>query len=348
MKSKSYTIYDVRSGKIESITYNKKSAEVVNLAGKTRKTLNLSWTDPLTGRESELCIDSGSGERLKLNHSGLFQFELADVSVVKEFGQFDWDDVLFVKTNKSIENIHGIDQMKTRAELHTEPAVKFSDLNFGGQTFKGRISDGHIEGEFEVTCQKYRGQNAPAFPAKLISGIEHKQYLAPGRMIESDDAILISHAKEITAGSADVWEAINRIASWVGENISGLASGSARDTFDSRKGLCGEKSRLVAAFCRAMGIPARVVWGALYTREYGGSFGNHAWNEVYIHGQGWVAIDATIGEYDYLNSGHIRLGVMETPMVVINFEKIDILSYRMQNQEQTVVSGTQSASKEEF
>jgi len=153
------------------------------------------------------------------------------------------------------------------------------------------------------------------------------QYLRPGIRIESDDPVLSGKAEEITAGSGNRWDAACRIARWVGDNISGLASGSARETYDSRRGLCGEKSLLTAAFCRAVGIPARVVWGYMYTLEYGGSFGQHAWNEVYMDSAGWIPLDATIGEYDYVDSGHIRLGILVKPGIRIDEGRIQILDY---------------------
>ena len=86
---------------------------------------------------------------------------------------------------------------------------------------------------------------------------------------------------------------------------------------------------LLAAFCRSVGIPARVVWGCLYTLEYGGSFGHHAWNEIYMGEAGWIPVDATIHEHDYVDSGHIRIGILHTRQTVINFKEMEILDYRI-------------------
>ena len=86
---------------------------------------------------------------------------------------------------------------------------------------------------------------------------------------------------------------------------------------------------LLAALCRASGIPARVVWGCVYTPEYGGSFGHHGWNEVYVGEAGWVPVDATMHESDYVDSGHIRLGVLKTQFTVINFREMKILNYAL-------------------
>ena len=77
----------------------------------------------------------------------------------------------------------------------------------------------------------------------------------------------------------------------------------------------------------ASGIPARVVWGCVYTPEFDGSFGHHGWNEVYVGEAGWIPIDVTMHESDYLDSGHIRLGVLLTNSTLINYREMKILDY---------------------
>jgi len=70
--------------------------------------------------------------------------------------------------------------------------------------------------------------------------------------------------------------------------------------FDSKRGFCGHYASAFAALMRAAGIPARVVTG-----YQGGTFNRfanywilrqsdaHAWDEVWIQGQGWLRIDPT-------------------------------------------------------
>jgi len=66
----------------------------------------------------------------------------------------------------------------------------------------------------------------------------------------------------------------------------------------------------------------------LYTPEYGGSFGHHAWNEVFMGEAGWIPIDVTIHETDYVDSGHIRFGVLKTRQTQINSWKMEILTFK--------------------
>jgi transglutaminase/protease-like cytokinesis protein 3 len=76
---------------------------------------------------------------------------------------------------------------------------------------------------------------------------------------------------------------------------------SALETLKSEKGKCAGYSRLVAAFCRSIGIPAKVVEGMVLTSKEVGQGWNsvdfkappaHAWNEVWAEGR-WITLDAT-------------------------------------------------------
>ena len=61
--------------------------------------------------------------------------------------------------------------------------------------------------------------------------------------------------------------------------------------------------------CRAVGIPARVVFGLVYVEEFLDRkhvFGGHAWTEARI-GDKWFGLDATRSPNGY-GVGHIILG----------------------------------------
>jgi tetratricopeptide (TPR) repeat protein len=119
----------------------------------------------------------------------------------------------------------------------------------------------------------------------------------------------------------------------VGKEIAGAVPGgsSAINTLRIREGECGSHSRLLAAFCRAVGIPSRLAVGCLYSPWYGGSFGQHAWTEVYMgENVGWIMVDATILEFDYVDAGHIKLGELTT----FYPESMEILEYRIGNEKE--------------
>jgi hypothetical protein len=67
---------------------------------------------------------------------------------------------------------------------------------------------------------------------------------------------------------------------------------SPKQTFETRKGVCIDYSRLYALMARAAGLEVEVVTGLGYDGR--GSYGPHAWNEVYLsEEQQWVPLDTT-------------------------------------------------------
>ncbi len=268
--------------------------------------------------------------RLKMitpNHISIY---LSDESVIGKIKTGNWDAIFFTQTNESIKDIRSISYMKVKAELEIFPPASMEDLKLLGQDFKGKTDEERIEGVFIISHEKYEGQNAPPFPMKTDTYKNLQPYLEAADMIESDDPVLIALAKETTKGSKKNWEAALSLSRWVALNIEGsILGGTARETYDTKSGLCGPQSMLMTALCRAAGIPARSVWGCLYTTEYGGSFGHHAWNEVFMGEAGWIPFDVTIHETDYIDSGHIRLGVLDTRQTLINSWKMEILDFRL-------------------
>lgn len=64
------------------------------------------------------------------------------------------------------------------------------------------------------------------------------------------------------------------------------------DTFHSKRGVCIDFSRLYAVMARSVGLDVKVVTGLGYDGQ--GSYGPHAWNEVYLSEKGkWVPLDST-------------------------------------------------------
>jgi len=215
-----------------------------------------------------------------------------------------------------------------------------ASLNLPGQRFTGEVRENRVEGVFEMEPRRYDGTGAPAFPATNRPD-SLAPYLEAEGFIQSEDSVLIREAHRITDGAQDAWEAARRLSRWVAENIDYAIPGgtTARRTFDTRSGECGSHSFLLAAFCRAVGIPARVVWGCMYGPSFGGAFGQHAWNEVHMGAAGWVPVDATAHEIDYIDGGHIRVGVYQSTVTALNPVRAEVLDYRLEP------SGTEAISE---
>ena len=138
----------------------------------------------------------------------------------------------------------------------------------------------------------------------------------PTRFLQSDHEQLIDLARRAVGDTQDAAEAVKRIEAFVAEYIENrnlsVGYASAAEVAASKQGDCSEFAVLTAAMCRAVGIPARVVVGVAYVRDFGGhqGFGGHAWAQAYV-GDKWVGLDAAFkgagrGGYD---AGHIALAV---------------------------------------
>ncbi len=330
LMSKRYRILDLLDRNVQDVTYTRASREVVRLAGRTWPAVVLDSFNHSTGLKIRLWISEKDGLALKAEGPRSMS-SLADKSVLGKLRRVNMDNHILAKAGVSIADIPALAFMKVRASL--EPvgnAIPPESLNVPGQTFKGTAVDNRIEGIFEVRHDKYDGRNAPPFPPNFGPQPQLRPFLAPEDFIESDDPVLVKKARELTAGAKDSWEATKRLSRWVGEEIGYDIPGgtSARNTYDIREGECGAHSRLFTAFSRAVGIPARVVWGFIYISTLGGSLGQHAWNEVYMGKAGWIPIDTTAREFDYVDSGHIRLGILCSAHIAWNPKKIEILDFR--------------------
>ena len=334
LNERSYEIFEVREQAVQRSTYTRAGAETLELAGKRYDTIVLERLNHSTGLKLRLWLDPSGGTMVKVNAAGTRTSYLADSNVVKKIEVANLDENLIAKVGVAIPDIHGISRMKVRARI--EPTglwVTPESLNVTGQRFTGSVEENLVDGIFEIQLARYDGSSAPPFPADYGGDETLREYLEPSDMVESDDPALAAKAFQITAGSADSWEAARRLARWVAENIDYAipGGGTARKTFEIRAGECGAHSFLFAAFCRAVGIPARVVWGCMYVPTHGGGFGQHGWNEVYMGEAGWIPLDTTAMEIDFADSGHIRLGEVQSMTIGLNPIEMELLEYEMRD-----------------
>jgi transglutaminase-like putative cysteine protease len=117
---------------------------------------------------------------------------------------------------------------------------------------------------------------------------------------------LAALAREVTAGSADGWEAARRLSAWLSREMTYtrvLDRTTALDPLDEflfvrRSGNCEYFAAALAVMARTLGIPARVVNG--FQRGEWNPYGRyymirlrdaHSWVEVFVDGAGWVTLD---------------------------------------------------------
>lgn len=142
--------------------------------------------------------------------------------------------------------------------------------------------------------------------------------MQPNRFLQSDHKQIIDLARRAVGDTKDTAEAVRKIEAFVAEYITnkGLSVGyaTATEVAANRQGDCSEFAVLTAAMCRAIRIPAQVVVGIAYVKNFAGlqdCFGPHAWVQAYIGAESgkWVGLDAAfksagLGGY---GPGHIAL-----------------------------------------
>ena len=136
--------------------------------------------------------------------------------------------------------------------------------------------------------------DAPLTPVELLPD-GALQFLLPSRYCPSD--LMSEQARQIVAGLDCGYAQVEAIRAWINRNIEyryGVsdASTDAHGTLEAGIGVCRDFSHVGISFCRALGIPARMVVGYLHQLD---PMDLHAWFEAYVNGV-WYTFDATQSE----------------------------------------------------
>jgi len=153
------------------------------------------------------------------------------------------------------------------------------------------------------------GQNIKQFADNFMNGnvqiIKYFNGMTLDEAIESTDDI-DAMAVELTKDQKTDRKKAYAIYKWISQNVKydnekavmisedprGIESGS-KVAFYTGKGICFDYSCLFISMCRAAGLKVRLITGLAYS---GVSWGDHAWNQVYLADEGrWINVDATFG-----------------------------------------------------
>lgn len=133
-------------------------------------------------------------------------------------------------------------------------------------------------------------------------------YLMPQERVDSDDAEIISKAKELTEDIVSDYKKAQAIFEFINLNLeyvedSAFANKGSKSALKNMKGVCEEFATLFVAMCRAVDIPSRVIEGyrmQYIEVDYSGEkvkekkLDNHAWAEIYLQDFGWVPVEPTV------------------------------------------------------
>jgi hypothetical protein len=242
------------------------------------------------------------------------------ISCPKEFALGNNDvaeviDRMFVKSPVSLDDLGSA----TSIAYTLKPV---NDANFVIPTTDNQKAERLPDGRMLLVVRPVKPGPGGTFPyrgrdPRLLEATQ------PTRFLRSDDKRIVALARQAVGDTKDAADAARRIESFVARYITiknlSVGQASAVEVAESRQGDCSEFAVLTAALCRAVGIPAQVVAGIAYVRDFAGmeGFGAHAWTQVHLGGdepgQGgqWVSLDAAFqssgrGGYD---AGHIALAV---------------------------------------
>ena len=323
-------VYVPDSRQLQSLQFVRGPIRQVEVSGTSRECVQ--WR--LEVANMSLYVDAASGEFVKMelpaqqtsitladaNTDKLAQKAQAEEVLARHFKQIEtgFDDYMKVSYLKAEVDVQVIGESASNPE---------SILTTVMQDFSGRKEQDRITGEFVVRSRQYDGADAPPFPSSESAGNELDAWLAASTFIECEDPEIAGKAAELVQGAKTRWDATLRVCRWVEREIRYEIADtpSARLALDKKSGDCGPHSTLSVALLRASGIPAKLVGGLLYTPTFGGSFGQHAWIEVYMGSDGWIPLDPTTGEFESINATHIKLfeglgGVLPQTVQVVAFE----------------------------
>lgn len=280
-----------------------------------------------------------AGEILKLHTPGVEQLAYRTTReralAASSSPQLDLGTSTLIRLNAPIEHPHSTKLVRYRVELADgNPA----DVIPAGITQSVRSLGPHVA---EVTVRSVVPAAATFGPAPQARSDAPPAPAdsQPSELVESDDPLVKSLAREAAGNEADAWRTCTKLERFVHERIRvknfTQALSSAAETARRREGDCTEHAVLLAAMARAQNIPARVAMGLVYVPSQ--ALGFHMWTEVFV-GDEWVPLDATLGQGG-IGAAHLKLAQssLSGPGALAGFLplaqvlgrlKVEVLSYQ--------------------
>jgi transglutaminase-like putative cysteine protease len=180
------------------------------------------------------------------------------------------------------------------------PCVRFTDL-YGNVCRRVDLAAGNADFEYDATIRISPDPEAMPGPDDVQHRIEQLppdllHWLLPSRLCESDR--FTDEAWELFGESPRGAGRVQAVCDWIHENVAyGVASvptTTVVEIFERRGGMFRDFAHLGVTFCRALGIPARYVFGYMPDIGIPGPYPTmdfHAWFEVYL-GERWWTHDA--------------------------------------------------------
>jgi len=259
--------------------------------------------------------DNGLSARMSVSLDREGRYSVSDLAAVAKDFQFAAAEI--EARGVPIVDQRRIDSLAIKLTSKAPSALQRirQDVNSAMQSV-----DERPDGSLTLTVKPRR----PAVTAKLelpITAPAFVEFLKPAGAVE--DPTVAAQAREIAGADKDAWSVARKLADWTFKNLKWkrVDGASAGSTLATREADCLEFSELFVAMARSVGLPARIVSGLANS---GGSFGGHAWVEVWV-GE-WVELDPTWGT-NFVDATHIRSKEL-LAYAALNVISIEVLEAR--------------------
>ena len=256
---------------------------------------------PVTGMASTLWVDE-TGQILKSFTDllgGMTTFRTTKAGALNDGGGVEFDLLAksIIKVPRPIPNADRTRDVVYRIRMENdEPAEVFVKDRRQEATVGNDKSTATVE--VKTAGPNAAGKGEEAGP----------EYLRANPLVNSEDPGVVRLMTKAVGRETDPWARASAIREWVSRNLKdknfAVAFAPAAEVARNLRGDCSEHSVLVAAMCRAAGIPSRCVVGLVYAPSLGG-FGPHMWNEVFVNDR-WVALDAAFDQSE-VDATHLKL-----------------------------------------
>lgn len=287
----------------------------VDLLGRVVALTEVTTTYSVPGAGEMVCTSYVDDNlRVQKSITPILDLQVELISCTKEFALgenevFEVIDKMFLASPRPLDNVG----LAKSVVYHLSPTKKVDLIIPSNDNQRlHRLKNGTVI----VTVEPVAAPVGARFPYKGKNKVV-LEATKPNRFLQSDHKKIIELAHRAIGDTKDAAEAVKRIEAFVADYIENkdlsVGYASAVEVADSKQGDCSEFAVLTAAMCRAVGIPAQVVVGVAYVKEWQDlrdCFGPHAWVQAYV-GDKWVGLDAAFkatGRGGY-GPGHIALAV---------------------------------------
>ncbi len=147
-------------------------------------------------------------------------------------------------------------------------------------------------------------------------------FLLPTEQVQAENAEITALSSRLTRGSTSQFDAVQRLITWVINNLKYVNPPPQYDALfalKTGKGNCQNFSHLSAALLRAAGIPTRIVNGITLNKAYNiarrqgpltfkMAQGRHSWIEIWFPDLGWSPFDPQQTEL-FVSNRYIRVEI---------------------------------------